>query len=113
MSSLYAALPVALPPTVALAASPAIANGHNGHSGYRPAMIHRNSRSSLSPTNSVSSIGGGGKNGSPTSPLSPNTSSSSAVSPLHHPSSCMLVNGGQRKLSNSYLRYQRRYSKHG
>ena len=26
---------------------------------------------------------------------------------------CMLVNGNQRKLSNSYLRYQRRYSKHG
>lgn len=27
--------------------------------------------------------------------------------------SCMLVNGNVRKLSNSYLRYQRRYSKHG
>ena len=26
---------------------------------------------------------------------------------------CILVNGSQRKLSHSYLRYQRRYSKHG
>lgn len=27
--------------------------------------------------------------------------------------SCFLVNGKERKLSNSYLRFQRRYSKHG
>ena len=36
----------------------------------------------------------------------------------HHPptiphNSCFLVNGKERKLSNSYLRFQRRYSKHG
>ena len=34
------------------------------------------------------------------------------VSPIPH-NSCFLVNGKERKLSNSYLRFQRRYSKHG
>ena len=34
------------------------------------------------------------------------------VSSIPH-NSCFLVNGKERKLSNSYLRFQRRYSKHG
>merc|ERR1712141_693470 len=34
------------------------------------------------------------------------------MSPIPH-NSCFLVNGKERKLSNSYLRFQRRYSKHG
>ena len=44
----------------------------------------------------------------------PNGSHSNVNSPssVNH-NSCILVNGGQRKLSNSYLRFQRRYSKHG
>ena len=41
-----------------------------------------------------------------------NHSSGNSPSSVNH-NSCILVNGGQRKLSNSYLRFQRRYSKHG
>ena len=40
------------------------------------------------------------------------SSNGSSPSSVNH-NSCILVNGGQRKLSNSYLRFQRRYSKHG
>ena len=58
------------------------------------------------------------RNGSVRS-LSFNNGSNLDRSPSDHPptsiphNSCFLVNGKERKLSNSYLRFQRRYSKHG
>ncbi len=113
MSSMYDALPVALPPTT----SPLNGSGGNGNVG----------RSSVSPTGSHASVGrrssGGNNFRSNSISTSPSVSNGhghghghghgQTPSPSHHANSCMLVNGSQRKLSNSYLRYQRRYSKHG
>ena len=48
--------------------------------------------------------------------LSNGTNGHHGSSSDHHTiphNSCFLVNGKERKLSNSYLRFQRRYSKHG
>ena len=53
----------------------------------------------------------GGYNSSPGQNGSNHSNGSSPHSVKHN--SCILVNGGERKLSNSYLRFQRRYSKHG
>ena len=56
-----------------------------------------------------------GSNGSPMNGqngASGNSNGGTSPSNVNH-NSCILVNGGQRKLSNSYLRFQRRYSKHG
>ena len=56
--------------------------------------------------------GGGRRSVSSASPVS-NGSGSSNGKVQNSTNACMLVNGNQRRLSNSYLRYQRRYSKHG
>ena len=53
----------------------------------------------------------GGYNSSPGQNGSNHSNGNSPHSVKHN--SCILVNGGERKLSNSYLRFQRRYSKHG
>jgi hypothetical protein len=58
------------------------------------------------------SNGNGVHNGSPGQNGGMHTNGNSPTSSVNH-NSCILVNGGQRKLSNSYLRFQRRYSKHG
>ena len=58
--------------------------------------------------------GGGGDPGGHTSPpFGGGGFQKSGTPPPQNHNSCILVNGGQRKLSNSYLRFQRRYSKHG
>ena len=109
MSSMYDALPVALPPTTSGYASPLVGSSNGHHHHHR---LSNGGRSSVSPTGSLAAAVSR-RSPSITNGGSPSSPGQSASSPSHHANSCMLVNGSQRKLSNSYLRYQRRYSKHG
>ena len=70
-------------------------NGYNNYGNY----------------NNGSLSSSGGYNSSPGQNGSNHSNGNSPHSVKHN--SCILVNGGERKLSNSYLRFQRRHSKHG
>ena len=91
--------------STSLSPKPSITNGssYNGN-GYHSYGYH-NSGTFYSNGNGVHN-GSSGQNGGI------HTNGNSPTSSVNH-NSCILVNGGQRKLSNSYLRFQRRYSKHG
>ena len=75
-------------------------NGYNGN-GYSNYGHYNNDCPYTNGVNRNSP----GKNGD-------NQANGHSPSTVKH-NSCILVNGGERKLSNSYLRFQRRYSKHG
>ena len=73
----------------------------NGYSNYG---YYNNGINLYGNGNGVSN-GSQGQNGG-------NPNNGNSTTSVKH-NSCILVNGGERKLSNSYLRFQRRYSKHG
>ena len=91
--------------STSLSPKTSIVNGssYNGN-GYNSYGYHSNG--------AFYSNGNGVNNGSPGQNGSGIHSNGHSPSSVNH-NSCILVNGGQRKLSNSYLRFQRRYSKHG
>ena len=78
-------------------------NGFNGN-GYSSYGYYKNGIN-LYGNGDVAHNGSHGQN------IGNHTNGNSPSSVKHN--SCILVNGGERKLSNSYLRFQRRYSKHG
>ena len=79
-------------------------NGYNGNGYSNYGYYNNGSPYSNGNGTGVNSGSTGQNGGSHTNGHSPSS--------VNH-NSCILVNGGQRKLSNSYLRFQRRYSKHG
>ena len=89
--------------STSLSPKTSVINGYNG-SGYNSFGGFYNNGNFYSNGNGFNN-GHAGQNGG----IQTNGNSPSSVN--HN--SCILVNGGQRKLSNSYLRFQRRYSKHG
>ena len=84
-------------------------NGYNGH-GYSNLYTYNNGY--YNNGNPYTNGSGSGINSGSPGQNGGNYTNGHSPSSINH-NSCILVNGGQRKLSNSYLRFQRRYSKPG